>query len=181
MRSITIVVALAVAAILPAGAQADTGSKSKGTVCKSQAIKAHYSGNYQRVAKKYGTRKPGRNIRKFGLTEKRKAKCKHLRRSNRTFKRWLAPPVAPVRSGDTSSANAQPAYAGGSYAIPSYIVMCESGGDYGASNPSGAYGAYQIMPGTAAGYGCDLSTPAGQDACAARIYASEGASPWDCG
>lgn len=67
------------------------------------------------------------------------------------------------------------------YTIPSYIVECESGGDYSAQNPSGAYGAYQIMPGTAAAYGCDLSTPAGQDACAAEIYAAEGASPWSCG
>ena len=36
---------------------------------------------------------------------------------------------------------------GGPYSIPTYIVMCESGGDYGALNPSsGAGGAYQILP-----------------------------------
>lgn len=67
------------------------------------------------------------------------------------------------------------------YAIPEYIVECESGGDYTAQNPSGAYGAYQIMPETAAAYGCDLSTPAGQDACAAKIYADVGTSAWVCG
>jgi hypothetical protein len=67
------------------------------------------------------------------------------------------------------------------YAIPEYIVECESGGDYSASNPSGAYGAYQIMPGTAAAYGCDLSTASGQDQCAGEIYAAEGAAPWSCG
>ena len=38
---------------------------------------------------------------------------------------------------------------GGPYSIPAYIVMCESGGDYSAVNPSsGAGGAYQILPST---------------------------------
>jgi transglycosylase-like protein len=69
----------------------------------------------------------------------------------------------------------------GGYSIPEYIVECESGGSYTASNPSGAYGAYQIMPGTASAYGCDLSTPAGQDACAAEIYSDVGTSAWACG
>lgn len=87
----------------------------------------------------------------------------------------VAEAEAPVAAASPSST------ATGGYAIPSYIVECESGGDYGASNPSGAYGAYQIMPGTASAYGCDLSTPAGQDSCAAEIYAAEGSSPWVCG
>jgi hypothetical protein len=73
-------------------------------------------------------------------------------------------------------------YYGTGDAIPSYITQCESGGDYGAYNPSsGATGAYQIIPSTAAAYGCDLSYPAGQDACASEIYAAEGAGAWDCG
>jgi soluble lytic murein transglycosylase-like protein len=80
-------------------------------------------------------------------------------------------PVAPVAPPST----------GGPYAIPEYIVQCESGGNYAAQNPSGAYGAYQIMPGTAAAYGCDLSTAAGQDTCAGRIYADVGTSAWACG
>ena len=43
---------------------------------------------------------------------------------------------------------------GGPYSIPTYIVMCESGGDYGALNPSrGAGGAYQILPSTWELYG----------------------------
>jgi len=78
----------------------------------------------------------------------------------------------PTTTTDTSS---------GGYSIPEYIVQCESGGDYSASNPSGAYGAYQIMPGTAEAYGCDLSTAAGQDACAAEIYSDVGSSAWVCG
>ena len=43
---------------------------------------------------------------------------------------------------------------GGPYSIPAYIVMCESGGNYGALNPSsGAGGAYQILPSTWELYG----------------------------
>ena len=55
----------------------------------------------------------------------------------------------------------------------------------GASNTnpsSGATGRYQILPSTAAGYGCNLSTPAGQDACAQTIYNHQGAGAWvGCG
>ena len=35
---------------------------------------------------------------------------------------------------------------GDGWAIPTYIVMCESGGSWTAENPSGAAGPYQIMP-----------------------------------
>jgi hypothetical protein len=87
-------------------------------------------------------------------------------------------PTAPSTGG---SSNSGASGGSGGYAIPSYIVECESGGDYNASNPSGAYGAYQIMPGTSSAYGCDLSTPGGQDACASKIYANEGSAPWVCG
>jgi hypothetical protein len=42
----------------------------------------------------------------------------------------------------------------GDWAIPSSIVMCESGGNFGAVNPSsGAGGAYQILPSTWKLYG----------------------------
>ena len=51
---------------------------------------------------------------------------------------------------------------GGPYSIPTYIVMCESGGNYGAVNPSsGAGGAYQILPSTWALYG-GQGEPAGR-------------------
>jgi hypothetical protein len=63
----------------------------------------------------------------------------------------------------------------------------ESGTDYstGADNTnpsSGATGRYQILPSTAAAYGCDLATAAGQDACAQTIYDHQGAGAWvGCG
>ena len=59
--------------------------------------------------------------------------------------------------------------------------MCESGGNYNAHNPSGAHGAYQIMPGTHASICPDLSwSPADQDACAARIWRVQGRGAWVC-
>jgi chromosome segregation ATPase len=75
---------------------------------------------------------------------------------------------------------------GGPYAIPAYIVMCESGGNYGAVNPSsGAGGAYQILPSTwelYGGRGEPRNAPkAEQDRIAAEIWADSGPSAWVCG
>jgi septal ring factor EnvC (AmiA/AmiB activator) len=75
---------------------------------------------------------------------------------------------------------------GGPYAIPAYIVMCESGGNYGAVNPSsGAGGAYQILPSTwqlYGGQGEPQNAPkAEQDRIAAEIWADSGTSAWVCG
>ncbi|MFI5027685.1 MAG: transglycosylase family protein [Solirubrobacterales bacterium] len=75
---------------------------------------------------------------------------------------------------------------GGPYSIPTYIVMCESGGDYGAVNPSsGAGGAYQILPSTWALYGGKAApqdaSKSEQDSIAAQIWADSGPSAWVCG
>jgi peptidoglycan hydrolase CwlO-like protein len=78
-----------------------------------------------------------------------------------------------------------PLYEAGPYAIPTYIVMCESGGNYGALNPSsGAGGAYQILPSTWRAYGGQgvphQAPPAEQDRIAAMIWADSGPSAWSC-
>jgi septal ring factor EnvC (AmiA/AmiB activator) len=75
---------------------------------------------------------------------------------------------------------------GGPYSIPSYIVICESGGNYGAVNPSsGAGGAYQILPSTwqlYGGQGAPQDAPkAEQDRIAAEIWADSGPGAWVCG
>jgi len=75
---------------------------------------------------------------------------------------------------------------GGPYAIPAYIVMCESGGNYGALNPSsGAGGAYQILPSTWELYGGEgepqNAPKAEQDRIAGEIWADSGPSAWVCG
>jgi len=74
---------------------------------------------------------------------------------------------------------------GGPYSIPTYIVLCESGGNYGALNPSsGAGGAYQILPSTWESYGGQgaphEAPKAEQDRIAAEIWADSGGSAWVC-
>jgi hypothetical protein len=180
---ISVVAALAVA-IAPDTASADMADCSK-------RLERTYSKSYKKVANKHGKRAPGRNIRKNGVLFRKvvfNATCGELRRSRSQLKKLLRPPFYTLVTSNVPPAqppagvhSAEQTGAFNGWAIPEYIVMCESGGDFNARNPSGAYGAYQIMPGTAAGYGCDLSTPAGQHRCAAKIYAAEGASPWVCG
>jgi septal ring factor EnvC (AmiA/AmiB activator) len=75
---------------------------------------------------------------------------------------------------------------GGPYTIPTYIVMCESGGNYSAINPSsGAGGAYQVLPSTWElydGQGEPQNAPkAEQDRIASEIWADSGSSAWVCG
>jgi peptidoglycan hydrolase CwlO-like protein len=87
-------------------------------------------------------------------------------------------------SGSGSSSGA-PAYLGGPYAIPTYIVMCESGGNYHALNSSsGAGGAYQILPSTWAAYGGEGAPQdapkAEQDRIAGEIWRDSGPSAWSC-
>ena len=83
-------------------------------------------------------------------------------------------------SSDTAAGDAA-----GAAGVPA--CASESGDDYstGSDNTnvsSGATGRYQILPSTAAAYGCDLATPAGQDACAQTIYQHQGAGAWvGCG
>ncbi len=73
----------------------------------------------------------------------------------------------------------------GDYAIPESIVMCESGGNWEAVNPSsGAGGAYQIMPSTWELYGGEGNpedaSPAEQSEIAAQIWADSGSAAWVC-
>jgi len=75
---------------------------------------------------------------------------------------------------------------GGPYSIPTYIVMCESGGNYSALNPSsGAGGAYQILPSTWELYGGQgepqNASKSEQDRIASEIWADSGSSAWVCG
>ncbi len=74
---------------------------------------------------------------------------------------------------------------GGPYSIPTYIVMCESGGNYSAINPSsGAGGAYQILPSTWELYGGQgaphEASKQEQDRIAAEIWADSGGGAWVC-
>ncbi|MGH2923863.1 MAG: transglycosylase family protein [Solirubrobacterales bacterium] len=83
-------------------------------------------------------------------------------------------------------AGADEAFLGGPYAIPTYIVICESGGNYRALNPSSmAGGAYQIIPSTWKAYGGEgpyahLASKAEQDRIAAIIWREDGPGAWSC-
>lgn len=71
------------------------------------------------------------------------------------------------------------------WAIPEQIVICESGGNFDALNPSsGAGGAYQILPSTWKLYGGKglphEASPAEQARIAALIWADSGGSAWEC-
>jgi septal ring factor EnvC (AmiA/AmiB activator) len=99
--------------------------------------------------------------------------------------------VQAARAAEARAASAAEAeeevgrWLGGPYAIPAYIVMCESGGDYGALNPSsGAGGAYQVLPSTwelYGGQGEPQNAPkAEQDRIAGEIWADSGGGAWAC-
>ena len=88
---------------------------------------------------------------------------------------------------EASAASAQQTVASwvGDWAIPQAIVMCESGGNFNAVNPSsGAGGAYQILPSTWRLYGGSGSPqdapPSEQSQIAAQIWADSGPSAWAC-
>jgi hypothetical protein len=162
--------ALALAAVAPGIASAKPPT----------AAHAHaYQRAYHQVARHLGSRVPGRNIINDGVAHRRRPSDADTVRSMRVLQRMLAP-----SSGSAGSTSATASSSAGA-AVPS--CASESGTNYstGASNTngsSGATGRYQITPSTAAGYGCDLSTPAGQDACATTIYQHQGAGAWvGCG
>jgi len=107
-----------------------------------------------------------------------------------TLKSKIAGWVKDVQAAEAASRAAAEGtverWLGGPFTIPTYIVMCESGGNYGAVNPSsGAGGAYQILPSTwklYGGQGLPNEAPkAEQDRIAAEIWADSGPSAWVCG
>ena len=153
----------------------------------AKSIEQKYTDLRVVVVKRFGVDTAGRNIRKQGLRTPKgrvvEAEARHYARSIRTFRRWLAPPAPVARAGDRISK--APAYAGGRWAIPASIVMCESHGNYGAVNPSsGAGGAYQILPSTwraMGGSGAPQNaSPAEQDRIAAKVMAVQGRGAWVC-
>lgn len=104
---------------------------------------------------------------------------------------WVSE-IRAARAAEARAASAAEAeeevgrWLGGPYSIPTYIVMCESGGNYGAVNPSsGAGGAYQILPSTWEAYGGqglpENAPKAEQDRIAGEIWRDSGPSAWVCG
>jgi len=93
--------------------------------------------------------------------------------------------AAEAQQASASSAQQTVASWVGDWAIPQAIVMCESGGNFNAVNPSsGAGGAYQILPSTWELYGGSGApqdaSPAQQSQIASQIWADSGPSAWAC-
>lgn len=166
----------ACAAILLVPASADAGK-----------LETRYSALYHAAADKLGKDAVGRNIRAQGVrTDKgvREAHRSDYRASIATLDRWLHPvraiPVVHWTAGTPQAATVAP-QTGSSGGMPDCTWKPESGGSYTASNPSGAYGKYQIMPmhyggsGVCAGMG---KSPGEQETCARRIYDSSGSGAW---
>ena len=166
--------------IVPAGAAVAAAAVAAPGLAAAQApTKAHtraYEHAYHQVAHQLGARVPGRNIIQDGTAHGAATDAETVG-SLAVLQRMLAP--APAVSSETGGS------AVGAAGVPS--CASESGDDYSTgsdnTNPtSGATGRYQILPSTAAAYGCDLTTPAGQDACAQVIYENQGAGAWvGCG
>ncbi|MCW2987789.1 MAG: hypothetical protein JWM24_727 [Solirubrobacterales bacterium] len=125
--------------------------------------------------------------RQQAIAAEREASLADLKSS---IAKWVKE-VQEARAAEARAASAAEAeeevgrWLGGPYSIPTYIVMCESGGDYGAVNPSsGAGGAYQILPSTwelYGGQGAPQDAPkAEQDRIAGEIWADSGGSAWVC-
>ena len=172
--------------LLPAGATlVATAAFAPGLASAHPTTRAHaraYEHVYREVVHAQGHRAPGRNIVQDGTTRGGRPSDAETVTSLSVLQRMLqpAPAAADVVSSDTASGDTA-----GAAGVPA--CASESGDDYstGSENTnasSGATGRYQILPSTAAGYGCDLTTPAGQDACAQTIYEHQGAGAWvGCG
>ncbi len=83
-----------------------------------------------------------------------RARAEALATLKAKIEEWIADIEAAEAASRAAAEETVGRWLGGPYSIPTYIVMCESGGDYGALNPSsGAGGAYQILPSTWEAYG----------------------------
>lgn len=147
-----------------------------------------YQATYERVdrhnAGPYEHGVAGRNLADDGLESGKDASAEQLRAGVQVMLRMLRPPVVKPVVVDAPESSTPPAPVASvpptSASSGCTGMEAESGtAGYSAYNPSsGATGCYQIIPSTAAAYDCDLSTPAGQDSCAAAICAGQGSGAW---
>lgn len=139
----------------------------------------------QKFMKRVGLHEAGRNIVRDGYREKtggvHEATKAEVVASSHRMEATLNPPKPASTAGaaaSTSTATPVPATTdtGGS-SVSSSTVQCESGGDYGAVNAAGYYGAYQFDQGTWDAYAPSgyqgvnpaEAPPAVQDAAAASV------------
>lgn len=175
------ILAVASALALPGAADA------KGEVADPAAdLRAAYDKAYEReyievrrkVVRRFDVETAGRNIVRDGFRENdgdvRRAREGEVRESTELMRSWLAPEPSPTESVPATQAAATDYDTAGA---PTSVIECESGGDYGAVNPAGYYGAYQFdqstwdayAPSGYAGTNPAQAPPGVQDAAAAAV------------
>lgn len=168
-------VAAIAAAAIPAAAAQSTGDSSS----PAREERTRYEQRYLEVREDFvdvnGRQAAGRNIVRYGYLDGdgdvHAATRAKVRESIATMK-----PPAAVTETVTDAPTDSPTYSGGA-AASSATAQCESGGDYGAVNPAGYYGAYQFdqstwdayAPEGYAGVNPATAPPEVQDAAAAAV------------
>lgn len=145
------------------------------TDCQAKRIVNAYSIHYYAVKKIHGHRAPGRNIRRWGVSTKRKSSCRQIARSLRLLRKMHFPGSSMLTPSRPFLPPAKTATLRAIGGIAACIRRHESGGDYTAVDSSGTYrGAYQFDHATfaaAGGHGDPArASPAEQDAAFARWW-----------
>ena len=165
------IAAIAVGATLIALPAAATGAQRDVNSYQLTQYEKRYEQLRDKFVKKFGLRRAGRDIVRDGRLTKdgqtREATRGEVDASAARMEAALNP-AEPAATATTTST-----YSSAS----SSTVMCESGGDYGAVNPAGYYGAYQFDQGTWDAYAPSgyqgtnpaSAPPAVQDAAAASV------------
>jgi hypothetical protein len=158
--------------VAPAGAQGGNQLKA-------------YEERYLEVRKDYvaehGRQAAGRNIVRHGFQEDdgdvRRARKPEVKRSTERMAGALPGVVAEAEAAASTPAEKPADGDLDTSGAPTSVIECESGGDYGAVNPAGYYGAYQFdqqtwdayAPSGYAGTNPAQAPPAVQDAAAASV------------
>lgn len=88
--------------------------------------------------------------------------------------------IAETAAYEAPSPQSQTVRPASGWVIPDYIVQCESGGSWGARNPSGAAGPYQLMPEHFGGESALNQSREAQHAKAAELWdGGRGAHHWE--
>jgi hypothetical protein len=175
---------------LPVTTAAEQGAQSKPVADKRAGNGlANYERAYievrRKVVKRFDAETAGRNIVRDGYRERggevREARKGEVVESTELMRSWLGGGEVTAVAEDTATeTETETETTGGGYetaGAPTSVIECESGGDYGAVNPAGYYGAYQFdqstwdayAPSEYAGTNPAQAPPAVQDAAAANV------------
>jgi hypothetical protein len=178
MRKRIAMAALGAALVVPAGASAEDVTV-RAALNEAPEYEERYQVLHDRTREKLGADAAGRNLLVDGYLERdgdvRPATKGELVESTQTLQASLNPPEPATP--ETAAAPTETTTATGGAASSSATAQCESGGDYGAVNPAGYYGAYQFdqqtwdayAPEGYAGQNPATAPPAAQDAAAANV------------